>query len=165
MLLEQLLNESDVAGLVLRSLDPTSLVALGRTCRGAREAVRAQADASPALLVAVARNSKRSMTKAHVMAFFALSSAEADVLPRVACPRKNGGHYYLYDTAAYEGVPTIYAASGCRYATRMARRRGHAVRAPARPPRRRYAAKDMRSPYWVPTRVGDCVRYRSAVFV
>ena len=118
----QLLEQPDTCALVLGHLDPRGAIALGRTCRGAHAAFRTGVADSLQLLATIAGNHDRLLTKAHFMGFFALSSAEADSLPRQVRPRKGGGYFFLYGPSAYDGVPQLYAASGRTYATRVAER-------------------------------------------
>ena len=94
----------DLTALVLRNLDPVSVVALGRVSREIRAAQRSAIHAeSLSLLVTVASNAK-TLTKGQFRGWFALSSMEADALPREMCTRRAGGLYYLYRAPAFELV-------------------------------------------------------------
>lgn len=101
--LETVLDCTDLAILVLGGLDPASMVALGRVSRSVRAARSAAIGASPRLLVQIAENA-RALTKTQLMGWFALSSAEADALPRAQYMRRAGGFYFLYRQPAFKQV-------------------------------------------------------------
>ena len=91
--MEDVVENGDLVALILRhaNLDPASLVAVGRVCRLWHDvSVR---DATLAL--AAARVAPR-LTKSTLMGCLALTSAEADQLPRQVLPRGGGGFMYLY---------------------------------------------------------------------
>lgn len=102
-ILEAVLECSDLAVLVLGGLDPASMVALDRVSRSTRAAKAAAIRDSPRLLVRAAENA-RALTKTQLMGWFALSSAEADALPRSQYMRRVGGFYFLYRQPAFEQV-------------------------------------------------------------
>jgi len=96
------LESDDLASLVTEHLDHTSIVALGRVSQGVRSALRSAIRGSPHLLARAARNAG-ALTKTQLMGLFALTSAEADALPRSQYVRLRGpGFYYLYRGAAFE---------------------------------------------------------------
>ena len=107
MPLIEALESTDVAVLVLSSLNTTSMVALGRVSRAVRAAQRGAISNSPQLLVAAALNSN-VLTKSRLMGWFALQSAEADTLPRTKHKRHAGGFYFLYRQPAFERVLGTY---------------------------------------------------------
>lgn len=102
MALEAVLESEDIASLIAEQLDPTSVVALGRVSRDVRAALRVAIRGAPSLLVRAARNAG-ALTKTQLMGFLALTSAEADALPRSQYVRMRGlGFYYLYRAAAFD---------------------------------------------------------------
>ena len=101
--LATVLEQLDLAVLVLGGLDPASMVALGRVSRNVRAARDAAISAAPRLLVQAAENAG-ALTKTHLMGWFALTSAEADALPRARYMRRGGGYYFLYRQSAFEQV-------------------------------------------------------------
>jgi hypothetical protein len=107
MPLIEALESTDVAVLVLSSLNTTSMVALGRVSRAVRAAQRGAISNSPQLLVAAALNSN-VLTKSRLMGWFSLQSAEADTLPRTKHKRLAGGFYFLYRQPAFERVLGTY---------------------------------------------------------
>jgi len=129
--LQALLDASDVVGLVVQHLTPWQVTALGRTCQAARAALATAFDERPRLLVDVARNHARDgLLKNQVMEWFALTSWEADQLPRTTRPRRGlgGGVYYLYHRDALAQIearaPSLYngQAGGTKYTERCVRR-------------------------------------------
>ena len=126
--MESLLACPDLVETLLRHLDHVSIVALSRTCSAARTAQRAAIRASPSLLAAAARNADRALTKTALMGWFALTSCEADALPRAmyARTRPGGGFYYLYRDDAFDGATAVVAARGGTWAERLDRRRSWA---------------------------------------
>eukprot|EP00964_Phaeocystis_antarctica_P129130 scaffold92998_cov61-Phaeocystis_antarctica.AAC.2 len=117
-----LLESTDVATLVLGHLDTTSMVALGRTSRGVRAAQRFTIRNSPQLLVAAASNGY-ALTKGQLTGWFALSSTEADQLPRTRHKRRAGGHYFLYRQPAFEGVLGVHLTDALAWEVRLELRR------------------------------------------
>ena len=107
MPLIEVLESTDVAILMLSSLNTTSMVALGRVSRAVRAAQRGAITNSPHLLVVAALNSN-VLTKSQLMGWFALQSAEADTLPRTKHRRLAGGFYFLYRQPAFESVLGTY---------------------------------------------------------
>ena len=100
--LKVVLESEDIASLIAEQLCPTSIVALGRVSRDVRVALRVAIRGAPSLLVRAARNAG-ALTKTQLMGFLALTSAEADTLPRSQYVRLRGsGFYYLYRAAAFE---------------------------------------------------------------
>ena len=81
MTIEVVLESEDLMRLIVEHLDPTSIVALGRVSRDARTALRAAIRGAPDLLVRAACNAC-ALTKTQLMGWFALTSLEADALPR-----------------------------------------------------------------------------------
>lgn len=174
MALSAVLDHPELSGLVLRHLSPSNVTALARASQTAHKAVADAFDAAPELLGAVARNHSRSLLKAHVMEWFALTSREADQLPRTTHPRRGrgGGFYYLYGTAAHEQVAALYAESDKVYSQRCVARNGsrfneHYVTPPSK--RARYMPARAScggggggggyGKYWVPTSSADCEAY------
>ena len=99
--IEMIFQSEDLTSLVAEYLDPTSIVALGRTSRGVRAALRAAIRGAPSLLVRAACNAD-ALTKTQLMGWFALTSLEADALPRSQYARVRGsGFYFLYRAAAF----------------------------------------------------------------
>ena len=102
MTAEAILESEDLMSLVVVYIDPTSIVALGRVCRNARTGLRAAIRGTPDLLVKVACNAG-ALTKTQLMGWFALTSPEADALPRSQYVRLRGpGFYFLYRAAAFD---------------------------------------------------------------
>ena len=102
MAVGMVLGSEDLASLVAEHLDHTSIVALGRVSRGVRSALRSAIRGAPHLLARGARNAG-ALTKTQLMGFFALTSAEADTLPRSQYVRLRGpGFYFLYRGAAFD---------------------------------------------------------------
>ena len=126
--MEALMSCPDLVETLLRHLDHVSSVALSRTCSAARTAQRAAIRANPSLLAAAARNADRALTKTALMGWFALTSCEADALPRAmyARTRPGGGFYYLYRDDAFDGATAVVAARGGTWAERLDRRRSWA---------------------------------------
>ena len=108
MTAEAILEGEDLMSLIMEPLAPTSIVALGRVCRNARTGLRAAIRGTPDLLVKGARNAG-ALTKTQLMGWFALTSLEADALPRSQYVRLRGpGFYFLYRAAAFD-----QALDGC----------------------------------------------------
>ena len=102
MTTEAVLESEDLTSLIVKYLDPTSIVALSRVSRSTRTALRAAIRGAPDLLVRAACNAC-ALTKTQLMGWFALTSAEADALPRSQYMRLRGsGFYFLYRTAAFD---------------------------------------------------------------
>ena len=102
MTAEAVLESQDLMSLIMEHLDPTSIVALSRVSSDARAAVRAAIRGTPDLLVKGARNAG-ALTKTQLMGWFALTSLEADALPRSQYMRLRGpGFYFLYRAAAFD---------------------------------------------------------------
>ena len=120
--IEALLSCPDLLESILRHLDHSSFAALGRVCWSARVAERAAVRANPALLAVAARNGGRAFTKSACMGWFALTSCEADTLPRSmhARTRPGGGFYYLYHDSAFGGAVAILSARRSTWAKRRA---------------------------------------------
>ena len=102
MTVEVVLESEDLTSLVVAYLDPASIVALGCASHSVRTALRAAIRGAPNLLVRAACNAG-ALTKTQLMGWFALTSAEADALPRSQYMRLRGsGFYFLYRAAAFE---------------------------------------------------------------
>ena len=102
MAVRAVLESEDIASLIAEYLDPTSIVALGRVSRDVRAALRTAIRGAPSLLVRAAGNTG-ALTKTQLMGFLALTSAEADALPRSQYVRLRGsGFYFLYRAAAFD---------------------------------------------------------------
>ena len=84
----------------MEHLEPASIVALARVGRGVRAAQRDAIRGTPRLLVAAACN-VRALTKAQLMGWFALTSAEANTLPRARYARMRGSGF-IYMEGAFE---------------------------------------------------------------
>ena len=134
MPLIEALESTDVAILVLSSLNTTSMVALGRVSRAVRAAQRGAISNSPHLLVAAALNSN-VLTKSRLMGWFALQSAEADTLPRTRHKRLAGGFYFLYRQPAFERVLGTYLDNAKDWEERLQ------LRQVKPPPRKRLCRK------------------------
>ena len=121
-------QSEDLASLVAEYLDPTSIVALGRTSRGVRAALRAAIRGVPSLLVRAACNAD-ALTKTQLMGWFALTSLEADALPRSQYVRLQGpGFYFLYRAAAFDQALDDCLGSAKEWEARL-RARGSAAAA------------------------------------
>ena len=145
MTIEVVLESEDLMRLIVEHLDPTSIVALGRVSRDARTALRAAIRGAPDLLVRAACNAC-ALTKTQLMGWFALTSAEADALPRSQYVRLRGsGFYFLYRAAAFDQafVDCLVSAEewearlrarGCAAAelVKMGRKRGYEWHTPPR---------------------------------
>lgn len=108
MTAEAILESEDLMSLIVTYLDPTSIMALGRVSRSARTGLRAAIRGAPDLLVRAACNAA-ALTKTQLMGWFALTSFEADALPRSKYKRLRGrGYYFLYRAAAFD-----QALDGC----------------------------------------------------
>ena len=102
MTIEVVLESEDLTSLIVECLDPTSIVALGRVSRNVRTALRAAIRGAPNLLVRAACNAG-TLTKTQLIGWFALTSLEADALPRSQYVRLRGpGFYFLYRAAAFD---------------------------------------------------------------
>ena len=112
------LESTDVATLVLEGLSVTSMVALSRVSRAVRAAQRGAIRSSPQLLVTAALNAS-SLTKVELMGWFALCSAEADMLPRTRHKRCAGGFYFLYRQPAFESVLDSHLANAEDWEVRL----------------------------------------------
>ena len=143
MPLIEILEYTDVAVLVLSSLNTASMVAIGRVSRAVRAAQRGAISDSPQLLVSAALNSN-VLTKSRLMDWFALQSAEADMLPRTKHKRLAGGFYFLYGQPAFECVLGTYLCNAKEWEERLQLRQvkppPHRKRPMARAPTRRVAA-------------------------
>ena len=105
------LESVDLASLVAEHLDPTAIVALGRVSRDVRSAVRSVIHGAPRLLALAARNAG-ALTKTQLMGFLALTSAEADALPRSQYARLRGqGFYFLYRGDAFDHALAILGSA------------------------------------------------------
>ena len=117
--LKVVLESEDIASLIAEQLCPTSIVALGRVSRDVRVALRVAIRGAPSLLVRAARNAG-ALTKTQLMGFLALTSAEADALPRSQYVRLRGsGFYYLYRAAAFELALTNVLRSAVEWEERL----------------------------------------------
>ena len=132
---EALLSCPDLVETLLSLLDHVSSVALSRTCSAALAAQRAAIRANPLLLAAAARNADRAFTKTALMGWFALTSTEADALPRTRHHRRGGGYYYLYRDAAFDRAAAVIGARDGLWAERRARRRPWPAAAEPKRPR------------------------------
>ena len=105
------LESVDLASLVAEHLDPTAIVALGRVSRDVRSSVRSVIRGAPRLLALAARNAG-ALTKTQLMGFLALTSAEADALPRSQYARLRGrGFYFLYRDDAFDHALAILGSA------------------------------------------------------
>jgi hypothetical protein len=128
MTAEAILESEDLMSLVVVYIDPTSIVALGRVCRNARTGLRAAIRGTPDLLVKVACNAG-ALTKTQLMGWFALTSPEADALPRSQYVRLRGpGFYFLYRAAAFDQALDDCLGSAKEWEARL-RARGSAAAA------------------------------------
>ena len=119
-------ESEDLASLVAEYLDPTSIVAFGRVNRDIRAALRAAIRGAPSLLVRAASNAG-ALTKTQLMGFLALTSAEADSLPRSQYVRLRGsGFYFLYRAAAFDQALANFLGSAEEWEARL-RARGKAT--------------------------------------
>ena len=126
VVLQAMLESEDITSLITEQLDPTSIVALGRVSRDVRAALRVAIRGSPSLLVRAARNAE-ALTKTQLMGFLALTSTEADALPRSQYVRLRGsGFYYLYRAAAFDLALANVLGSGEAWEERL-RARGTAT--------------------------------------
>ena len=109
----------DVASCIVEHLEPASIVALARVGRGVRAAQRDAIRGAPRLLVAAACN-RGALTKTQLMGWFALTSAEANALPRARYVRmRGGGFYFLYREGAFELALSAILKSGKPSAQRL----------------------------------------------
>ena len=128
MTAEAILEGEDLMSLVVVYLDPTSIVALGRVSRNARTGLRAAIRGAPDLLVRAACNAG-ALTKTQLMGWFALTSPEADALPRSQYMRLRGpGFYFLYRAAAFDQALDDCLGSAKEWEARL-RARGSAAAA------------------------------------
>jgi hypothetical protein len=126
MAVSVVLESEDLTSLIVEYLDPTSIVALGRVSRDVRTAMRSAIRGAPNLLVRVARNAG-ALTKSQLVGWFALTSLEADALPRSQYVRLQGpGFYFLYRTAAFDRALDDYLVSAEGWEARL-RARGSAA--------------------------------------
>ena len=117
--LHVVLESEDLASLIAEHLDPTSIVALSRVSRDVRAALRAAIRGAPSLLVRAACNSG-ALTKTQLMGWFALTSVEADTLPRSQYVRLRGsGFYFLYRTAAFGQALADFLGSAEEWEARL----------------------------------------------
>ena len=126
MHLLEVLEYEDVTTLIFRRLDTTSMVALGRVSRAVRAAQRSAIRNSPDLLVVAALNAS-ALTKSQLMGWFALKSAEADMLPRTRHKRRAGGSYFLYRKPAFESVLSLYLGDAKDWEDRLQLRQSQAA--------------------------------------
>ena len=102
MTISVVLESTDLTSIVAEYLEPASIVALGRVSRDVRTAMHTAIRGNPRLLVRAAHNAG-SLTKAQLIGWFALTSLEADALPRSQYVRLRGqGFYFLYRAAAFD---------------------------------------------------------------
>ena len=105
------LESDDLASLVTEHLDHTSIVALGRVSQGVRSALRSAIRGAPHLLARAAR-AAGTLTKTQLTGFLALTSAEADALPRSQYVRLRGpGFYYLYRGVAFDHALAVLGSA------------------------------------------------------
>jgi len=122
------LESEDLMSLIMEHIDPTSIVALSRVSRNARIALRAAIRGTPGLLVKAACNAG-ALTKTQLMGWFALTSFEADALPRSQYMRLRGpGFYFLYRAAAFDQALDDCLGSAKEWEARL-RARGRATAA------------------------------------
>jgi len=91
------LSNMDLISLVLRSIDPRTYVHARRVCKAWLDVCRSD----EAVLRGVSQYHGK-MTKSRVIDLWALSSQQADSLPRTIHPRYRGGIFFLYDDAAVD---------------------------------------------------------------
>ena len=128
MTAEIVLESEDLMSLIMEHVDPASIVALGRVSRSARSGLRAAIHGAPDLLVRAACNAG-ALTKAQLMGWFALTSLEADALPRSQYMRLRGpGFYFLYRAAAFDQALYGCLGSAKEWEARL-RARGRATAA------------------------------------
>ena len=91
---EDVLGQEDLVHLILQhaQLHPSTFVVASRVCKTWRTVCLRDAS-----LLTKAACECKFMTKAVVMGLFALSSAEANRLPRAVRPRYAGGFMYRYE--------------------------------------------------------------------
>ena len=144
-------ESEDLASLVAEYLDPTSIVAFGRVNRDIRAALRAAIRGAPSLLVRAASNAG-ALTKTQLMGFLALTSAEADSLPRSQYVRLRGsGFYFLYRAAAFDQALANFLGSAEEWEARLrARSTAHTT------PNGGGLVGRKRSPKWSNGRVTRC---------
>ena len=145
MTVEVVLESEDLTSLIVAYLDPAPIVALGCVSHSVRTALRAAIRGAPNLLVRAACNAG-ALTKTQLMGWFALTSIEADALPRSQYVRLRGsGFYFLYRAAAFDQafVDCLVSAEewearlrarGCAAAelVKMGRKRGYEWHTPPR---------------------------------
>jgi hypothetical protein len=120
------LESEDLTSFIVEYLDPASIVALGRVSRDVRTAMRAAIRGAPNLLVRVARN-VGALTKTQFIGWFALTSLEADPLPRSQYVRMQGsGFYFLYRADAFDQALSNVLGSAEEWEARL-RARGTAT--------------------------------------
>ena len=145
------LESEDLASLLVEHLDPTSVVALGRVSRDVRAALRMAIRGAPSLLARAARNAG-ALTKTQLVGFLALTSAEADALPRSQYVRLRGsGFYFLYRAAAFDQALANFLGSVDEWEARLrARSTAHTT------PNGGGLVGRKRSPQWSHGRVTRC---------
>ena len=123
MSIKAVLESDDCMSIIIKHLVPASFVSLGRVSRDVRVALRAAIGGAPCLLVSAACNAG-ALTKAQLIGWFALTSAEADALPRSQYVRRRGsGFYYLYRSPAFDRTLKIIVSAE-EWETRLCARGG-----------------------------------------
>ena len=91
--MESVMGNDDLLAVILSTapIDPKSFVAIGRVCKQWRAACRNEA------LLLRAASSRTTLSKRQLMGLFALTSAEANRLPREIRWRREGGYMFEYD--------------------------------------------------------------------
>lgn len=115
--IEAVLANDDLLALILSNLAPTCYVSAGRVCKTWRDVCHR--DASIALTVAKAAS---CLNKRVLMGLLALSSTEADALPRQTCRRRGGGVVYLYPGHAAEGAWLRFVGNAGEWRARLRQR-------------------------------------------
>ena len=151
MTVEVVLESDDLTVLIVAYLDPASIVALGCVSHSVRTALRAAIRGTPNLLVRAACNAG-ALTKTQLMGWFALTSIEADALPRSQYVRLRGsGFYFLYRAAAFDQALANFLGSVDEWEARLrARSTAHTT------PNGGGLVGRKRSPQWSHGRVTRC---------
>lgn len=110
-------ENGDLVALVVTNLRPACYVSAGRVCRLWRGVCRR--DASLAITAAKAA---ACLTKRVLMGLLALSSGEADSLPRETHPRRDGGVMYVYPSYVVDEAWVRFIGSGDAWRARLVER-------------------------------------------
>ena len=108
--MDTVLESPDLLAMILSQacVSPASFVAFGRVCK----LWRGVCHTDERILLAAA-HSQAFLTKGVLVGLFALSSAEADNLPREVRTRKGGGMMYMYSAGAVSvALPLVGGLTG-----------------------------------------------------